>query len=79
MNTAAIRKQLHNYLEIADAKKINAIYVMVEDDIKESAVAYTKEFKAELDRRLDYYLKGGEMVSSVEMSKRLSAIRKKRK
>jgi hypothetical protein len=79
MTTAAIRQQLHNYLEIADDKKINAIYVMVEDDIKESAVIYTEEFKADLDRRVDYYLNGGKMVSPVEMNKRLSALRKKRK
>ena len=79
MTTAAIRQQLHNYLEIADDKKINAIYIMVEDDLKESAVVYTEELKAELDRRVSYYLNGGKMISPTEMNKRLSAIRKKRK
>ena len=79
MNTAAIRQQLHNYLETADAKKINAIYIMVEDDIKESAAGYTEEFKAELDRRVNDYLDGKKMVTSAEMNKKLSAIRKKRK
>jgi len=79
MDTANIRQQLHGYLEIADDKKINAIYTMVEDEIKETIVEYTPEFKAELDKRVNYYLNGGKMVSPAEMNKRLQAIRKKRK
>lgn len=79
MNTAAIRQELHNYLEVADDKKLKAIYVMVEDEIKDTTVEYTDEFKAELDRRVSYYLNGGKMVSPSEMNKRLQAIRKKRK
>ena len=79
MNTANIRQQLHGYLEIADDKKINAIYTMVEDEIKETIVEYTPEFKAELDNRVNYYLNGGKMVSPAEMNKRLQAIREKRK
>ena len=79
MNTADIRQQLHSYLEVADDKKINAIYTMVEDEIKETIVEYTPEFKAELDSRVNYYLNGGKMVSPAEMNKRLQALRKKRK
>lgn len=79
MNTADIKRELHNYLEIADDKKLKAIYVMVKDEIKETTLAYTDEFKAELDRRVEHYLNGGKMVLSKEMNKRLNAIRKKRK
>ncbi|PVD52005.1 hypothetical protein DC498_11485 [Terrimonas sp.] len=79
MNTTSIRQQLHNYLEVADDKKLKAIYVMVEDDLKEISVAYTNEFKAELNRRVEYYLSGGKMVTPAEMNKRLKAVRKKRK
>lgn len=79
MNTASIRKQLHGYLEVADDKKINAIFTMVEDDIKETIIEYTPEFKTELDNRVSYYLNGGKMVSPAEMNKRLRALRKKRK
>ena len=79
MDTANIRQQLHGYLEVADDKKINAIYAMVEDEIKETIVEYTPEFKAELEKRVDYYLNGGKMVSPADMYKRLKAIRKKRK
>ncbi|MEP6948307.1 MAG: hypothetical protein ABI863_03485 [Ginsengibacter sp.] len=79
MNTAIIRQRLHGYLEAADDKKINAIYTMVVDEIKETIVEYSTEFKAELDNRVNNYLNGGKMVSPSEMNKRLRAIRKKRK
>ncbi|MFT4017819.1 MAG: hypothetical protein QM668_12715 [Agriterribacter sp.] len=79
MNTTSIRQQLHNCLEVADDKKLKAVYVMVEDDLKEISVAYTNEFKAELNRRVEYYLSGGKMVTPAEMNKRFKAVRKKRK
>ncbi len=78
MKIAEIRKQLHSYLEVADDKKINAIYTMVEDEIKETVIEYTPEFKEELNSRVSYYLKGGKMVSPAQMNKRLHAIREKR-
>lgn len=69
---------MHNYLEIADDKKLKAIYTMVEDEIREFTVEYSDEFKAELDRRVNHYLNGGKMVTPAEMNKRLQRIRKKR-
>jgi len=33
MNTISIRQKLHKYIEIADDKKIQAIYTMIEDDL----------------------------------------------
>jgi hypothetical protein len=79
MNTSAIKKQLHNYLEIADTKKLKAIYAMVENDIAEAKINYTASEKAELDRRVNYYLTGGKMITTTELNKRLIAARKKRK
>jgi hypothetical protein len=79
MNTATIRKQLQGYLEVANDKKVNAIYTMVEDEIKEIAVEYSEEFKEELNKRVNYYLEGGKMVSPAMMKKRLQTLRKKRK
>jgi hypothetical protein len=79
MDTAAIRKQLHDYLEFADEKKIKAIYTMVEDEINASQAEYTQELKDELDRRVEYYLNGGVMVTPAEMNKRLKSVREKRK
>jgi len=79
MNTAVIKQQLHNYLEVANDKKLKAIYTMVEDEIIESTTEYSDEYKAELDRRVNYYLKGGKMVTADEMNRRLKAVRSKRK
>lgn len=78
MNTETIREQLHNYLEIANDKKLKAFYVMVEDEIKETSVSYSEEFKKELDNRVNQYLSGDKMVTPSEMNKRLQRIRKKR-
>lgn len=79
MNTANIKQQLHNYLEVADDKKLNAIYKMVENEIKEIIVDYPPEFKADLDTRINYLLGGGKMISPSEMNKKIQVLRKKRK
>ena len=78
MSTATIRERLYDYIRIADDKKLKAIYVLIEDDIKDTLVEYSAEFKADLDKRVNNYLKGGEMVTPNEMNKRLQRIRKKR-
>lgn len=79
MDTAAIRRQLHGYLEVADDKKINAIYTMVEEEIKETLVDYSPEFITELNERVDHYLNGNKTISPEEMNNRLQYLRKKRK
>jgi hypothetical protein len=77
MTTLAIRQQLHNYLEIAEDKKIKAIYTMMEEEIKESAVEYTDEFKAELDtRHADYKSGKAKIVTAAESKKRVQKILK---
>lgn len=78
MDTITIREQLHQYLEVAGDEKLQAIYVMLEDAIKELKVEYSEEYKAELDRRVEYYLNGGQMITPVEMNNRLLTIREKR-
>jgi hypothetical protein len=78
MDTVDIREQLHQYLEVADDRKVEAMYVMLEDALKELKVDYTEEYKAELDRRVEHYLSGGEMVTPDEMNAKLLKIREKR-
>lgn len=79
MDITNIRQRLHGYIEVADDKKITTIYTMVEDEIKDTIIEYSPEFKADLDNRVSYYLKGGKMVSATEMNKRLQTLREKRK
>jgi hypothetical protein len=77
MNTTAIRQKLHNYLEVANDKKVKAIYTMMEEEIKETALEYSNEFKAELDKRYASYKNGtAKMISSEESKKRIQKILK---
>jgi hypothetical protein len=77
MTTLAIRQQLHNYLEVADDKKIKAIYTMMEAEIKERAVEYTDDFKTELDRRQAAYKSGKAKITTAgESKKRIQKILK---
>jgi Putative addiction module component len=77
MTTLAIRQQLHNYLEVADDKKIKAFYTMMEAEIKESAVEYTNELKAELDKRYADYKSGkAKMVTAAESKRRIAKLLK---
>jgi succinylglutamate desuccinylase len=77
MNTKAIRQQLHSYLEAAEDKKVKAIYNMMEEEIRESAVEYTDEFKAELEKRYADYKSGkAKMITAGESKKRVQKILK---
>jgi hypothetical protein len=80
MNTSSIRQQLQNYLEIADDKKVKAMYIMMEDDIKEAAIEYSNEFKTELDVRYAAYKNGkAKMVTATESKRRINKLLSKRK
>jgi len=75
MKTTAIRQKLHNYLEVANDKKIKAIYTMVEEAIEEAGVEYSDDFKAELDRRSAAYKNGSEKpVTAAESKKRIAKL-----
>ena len=77
MDTATIRQQLHNYLEIADDKKVKAIYTIIEKDIQENDFEYPDELKNELDKRYKQYKNGtAEIVTSSESKKRIEKILK---
>jgi len=59
MNTTTIRQKLHEYIKVADDKKVKAIYTIVESDINEMNEWWNDEsFIAELDKRSSY-LKNG--------------------
>ncbi|MBD0286353.1 MAG: hypothetical protein ICV79_13150 [Flavisolibacter sp.] len=52
---STIWEHLHRFIEMAEEKKIIAIYTLFEDEIEQDEWEYADEFKAELDRRYDYY------------------------
>ena len=75
MDTATIRQQLHNYLEIADDKKVKALFTIIEKDIQENDFQYPEELKNELDKRHAEYKNGtAEIITAVESKKRIQKI-----
>ncbi len=67
MKTTEFKQKLHDYIEMADEKKIKAIYAIVEDDIEETYNYWeNKNFVAELDRRTKEYENGKAKVYSLD-------------
>ncbi len=58
MNTTTIRERLVNYLQVADEKKLKAIYTMVEDEINTAENDWDEEFVKELKRRSRSFTRG---------------------
>ena len=52
MTTLAIRKKLSDYLQIADDKKVKAMYALLEDDIKQFKNVSIEEYNKEIDEAL---------------------------
>ena len=75
METIVLRRQLHNYLEIADDKKIEVIYTIMKTEISESLPPYSAELKDELQQRASNYKNGkAKTVSAEESKERIQAI-----
>jgi hypothetical protein len=79
-NSAAIRHKLYDYIRVADDKRLNAIYNLLENDINETNDWWkNKLFVAELDRRFEALEAGtdkGFTVDQLEAS--IDKMRKKR-
>ena len=75
MTAATIKRKLHSYLEVADEKKIKAIYTMMEREIEDSLVDYTDELKAILNKRHEQYKNGKvKMITAKESKQRISKL-----
>lgn len=61
-------------MQVADDKKVKAIYALFEDEIEQEEMEYTDEFKEELDKRYAYYKNGGKMISAAEADKQINKI-----
>lgn len=69
MTTKAIREKLVKYLQVADDKKVKAIYTMVEDEINTSENDWNESFVEELNKRSKSFLDGSAKTYSWEETK----------
>lgn len=77
MTATTLRQSLHNYLEIADSKKIKAIYTILQEEIEENSLEYTLTLKKELDNRYANYKSGKtEMLTAKESKNRVQQLLK---
>jgi hypothetical protein len=59
MSTETIREKLHNFIDTAEDKKVEAIYILVEDDIEEVYDHWKdEEFVNEIDQRIKDFESG---------------------
>lgn len=81
MTTIAIREKLVNYLQVADDKKVKAIYTMVEDEINTEANDWDEDFVKELERRSKSFVSGAAKTYSWEETKQaaIQKVKSKRK
>jgi hypothetical protein len=77
MTTANIRKKLHQFIEVAEEKKVKAIYVLFKDEITQNEWEYSDSFKEKLDRRYAYYKGGGKMIIAADADKEIKGLRAK--
>jgi hypothetical protein len=72
MTTAAIREKLHDYIRVADDKKVEAIYILLEEQMAPAwEWSEDEEFVAELDeryRRWDQGIDKGRSIDEVKTS-----------
>lgn len=66
MGTNAIREKLHQYIDAADERKIQAIYIILEDEI--ASDNYGNEEIEIFHKRRDRHLKGETISYSPEES-----------
>lgn len=58
MDTAIIRRKLFDYIRDADAEKVRAIYILLEDTIDEENDIWNDEFEEEMIRRKKEFEEG---------------------
>jgi hypothetical protein len=80
MTTAAIRNKLYDFIRVADNKKLQAIYHLLENDIEKENVWWgDKQFVAELDKRYNDLETGADKgVSIKELETSIDKLRQKK-
>jgi hypothetical protein len=67
MSSSVLRDKLHDYIRVADEKKLKAIYNLLENEIEEAGEWWQdKNFVKELDNRYEQWLKGKAKAYTIE-------------
>jgi hypothetical protein len=75
MTTSAIREKLVSYLQVADDKKLKAIYTMVEDEINTAENDWDEDFINELENRSKSFVTGNAKTYTWEETKQAAVSR----
>lgn len=70
MDNDQIRQKLQNYFEIADERKIQAFYIMMENEINEANSEYSDTLKDSLDKQYGSFKNGSSSTVPAENSKK---------
>ncbi len=70
----AIRKKSADYMQVADDRKVKAMYALLEDDIEQEMLEYTGTVKVALDEQHAYYKNGGKMIIAAGAEKQINKI-----
>ena len=70
MTTLAIRQKLSAYLQVADDKKVKAMYALLEDDIKMGENVSIEQYNKEIDEALAE-ADAGDFITQAEMEKQI--------
>ncbi|MBI3720897.1 MAG: hypothetical protein HY252_20130 [Sphingobacteriales bacterium] len=70
MTAIALRKKLVDYLQVADEKKLKAIYTLLEDDIEQTGHISIEQYNKEIDEA-EQEFKNGEYISHEAMKKKI--------
>jgi len=67
MSSAAIRNKLYDYIRVADDKKLNAIYNLLENEIEQTNEWWKdKKFTKELDNRYQVLENGSDKGFTID-------------
>ena len=71
MTTLAIRQKLSAYLQVADDKKVKAMYALLKDDIKMGESVSFEQYNKEIDVALAE-AEAEDFITQAEMEKEVS-------
>jgi len=75
MNTASLRQKLHDRIDRADRTKLISLLKVMENEVIESSLPDSDEFRLELEKRWSEYERGEtEVIPWEESQRRVRAI-----